>query len=165
MRNTVGAVLAASAVAASSWVDVLERGRIHEYVETRYLVHTVTRGQSTLIDGQEWKLGSIRELGKAPTARHPAPKGTEITVVQIVRTGTPTNPDLCTAYLVQGDRRWKAETAYGGDYWVKPPDDGTSQDCNKPGSLQFSFLVPVDADPSSIEIMGSDNAVRVRLKL
>ena len=73
---------------------------------------------------------------------------------------------MCTAFLVDGDRRWQAENAYGGDFWVPPADkNGFAEDCNKPGSLQFSFLVPDDAHPSSLDLTDFKGQVGIRLAL
>jgi hypothetical protein len=163
-QNLVAGLIAIGALVAGISVDVLRRPSYAEYFDTRF-PHTIARGQTAEIEGQNWTLGEVRHLGKAPLARYPAPPGTEIFVARIVRTGTSTTTELCSAFLTEGDRRWTAEPAYGSDFWVKPPDDGTTQDCRKPGSLQFSFLLPVDAKTVSIDIVNLSGTVKVRLAL
>ena len=148
-RNTVAATVALGAVGIGVFIDPFSRGSYAEYWRLVNPV-TVDRGASASVDGQQWTLGEVHRIGKAPTSFRSAPKGTEIVVVRITRTGTPTNKDLCTAILHEGDRLWKNESF--SQYAVKPPDDGTTDDCATAGSLLFSFLVPSDAKPTSIEI-------------
>ncbi len=164
VRNLGAVLIAILAVAGSIAVDPMRRLLFTDYLEARNPA-TVARGDTTTVDGETWKLVSVKQFGKAPLAMKSAPKGTEITVVRIERTGTPAMTETCRAYLVEGNRRWLAETAFGSQYWVKPPDDGTTQDCYKPGPLQFSFLTPVDIKPSAVEITNAAGVVTVRVGL
>jgi len=163
-KNGVGAVIAVAALVAAIPVSVYDRDDFRAYRASRIPAHTVGPGTSVGIDGQEWSLGSVRQYGRSPAARRAAPKGTAITVVQISRSGTASHPARCTAYLIEGDRRWRAEEAYGGDFWVPPADDATGE-CTEPGSLQFSFLVPDDAHPSAVDLVDADRGITVRVRL
>ncbi|MGH3725836.1 MAG: hypothetical protein ACRDUS_17135 [Mycobacterium sp.] len=163
-RNTVALLIAFGAFVGGIYLDVLRAPLYGDYFESRFPSHAIARGQTESIDGQDWSLTEVRELSQVPLARKPLPKGAEVTVVRLGRTGIPSATDLCSAYLVDGDRRWKAESSFGG-YWVKPPDDGTTQDCYKPGPLQFSFLIPTDVKPKWVEILNGDGSLKARLDL
>ena len=164
-KNSAAAVVALLALASAIPLSVYDREDYQDYRASRIPARTIEPGTSATIDGQVWTLGSVRQFGRSPAAHRAAPKGTAITVVQITRTGGASHSVRCTAYLIDGDRRWQAEDAYGSDFWVPPPDDRTTGSCDKPGSLQFSFLVPDDARPSAVDLVDLDRRIEVRVKL
>ncbi|MEZ0050802.1 hypothetical protein ABIA30_001800 [Mycobacterium sp. MAA66] len=164
-RNVVATVVALGSLVLGTVISVFDRDDFTVYWRTRVPAHTIDYAASATIDGQVWTLGRVRQLGRSPNARRPAPRGTAITVVEVNRTGAPQHPVSCDAYLVEGDRRWKAEPAYGGDFWVPPADADGTQDCQARGPLQFSFLLPDDARPSSLDLVDYRGQIGVRLKL
>ncbi|MFD6198649.1 hypothetical protein ACFWE3_18305 [Mycobacteriaceae bacterium NPDC060252] len=118
--------------------------------------HVIAVDQAQVIEGQTWKLGKVRTLGKSPSAyARPLPRGSQLVVVDIVREGTP-RALYCNAVLTDGTRRWKADNFQS----VRIPD-GYSTFCNKPGSLEFVFLVPADAQPTAIDIVDSLTQAKV----
>ncbi|MGH3955500.1 MAG: hypothetical protein ACRDTI_15850 [Mycobacterium sp.] len=163
-RNTVASLVACGAYAASIYLDVLRAPLYADYFEARFPSHSIARGHIESINGQDWSLTDVRELSQVPLARKLLPKDTAMMVARIERYGTPSPTEPCQAFLVDGDRRWRAESSFS-DYWVKPPDDGTTQVCYKPGPLQFSFLVPVNVKPRWIEILNADGSLKARLEL
>lgn len=166
VRNTVGLVVAVGAFSAGIYLDVLRAPLFAQYFESRFPSHPIARGQTESVQGQDWSLAEVKTVTQIPRLREPLPEGAEVRTVRIGRTGpvSATGFGVCYAYLVDGDRRWKAETAYG-TYWVKPPDDGTTPECYKPGPLEFSFLVPTNAAPKWVEILNSDGSLKARLDL
>lgn len=85
-RNVVAAVVAAVTIAAIGFLSF--RAPWETYRASVTPAHTVPAGQSQVIDGQTWELGAIRHLGKWPRSFASAiPKGTEISVVTIKRSG------------------------------------------------------------------------------
>lgn len=165
VRNTAAAMVVVAAVAAAGVVDPIDRARYAGYLAARFPPQSTARGQTVTVDGRDWTLREVKKVSMALPNRTAAPKGSAITVVRVERTGTPDPSNLCRAFLVEDSRRWPAETTFGSPYWVKPPDDGTTGNCNKPGPLQLSFLVPDDAHPTALELVDIGGTVMMRLAL
>ncbi|AKP58219.1 Uncharacterised protein [Mycobacteroides abscessus subsp. abscessus] len=156
-RNVVAAVVAAVTIAAIGFLSF--RAPWETYRASVTPAHTVPAGQSQVIDGQTWELGAIRHLGKWPRSFASAiPKGTEISVVTIKRSG-PAPAVYCRARITDGTHAWLAES-YSGI----PFPDGTSDMCSKPGSLQFAFVLPEQTQATAVEIMDGDR-ISVRLNI
>lgn len=147
-KNAVSGVVVV--VAFSGLALVSFRGPWRTYQDSVTPAHLVRAGQIETIDGQTWQLGRIKHLGKLPRAwNSKVPKGTELAVVTIERSG-PSSPDMyCQALLTDGVRSWKGDQTV----YTVPLPDGVSSSCVKPGSLQFSFLIPEDAHPTAVDII------------
>ncbi|ORA60016.1 hypothetical protein [Mycobacteroides franklinii] len=147
-KNTVAGLIVVAAFTGLAVVSF--RGPWRTYQDSVRPAHVVQAGQTETIDGQTWQLGQIRHFGKLPGAWNSAiPKGTQLAVVTIERSGTP-QPDMyCQALLTDGVRSWKGDQI---EYTVPLPD-GTSNSCRKPGPLQFTFLLPEDSHPTAVDII------------
>lgn len=156
-RNTVAGAVAAVTIVAIGFLSFREPWNTYRASVTPQ--HTVPAGQSQIIDGQMWELGPIRHLGRWPRAfSSTIPKGTEISVVTIKRSG-PAPQTYCRARITDGAHAWLAES-YSGI----PFPDGTSDMCSKPGSLMFAFVVPEQIRATSVDIMDGDR-ISVRLNI
>lgn len=160
-KNLVAALVVV--VAFTGLAVVSFRGPWRTYQDSIRPAHVVQAGQSATIYGQTWQLGQIRHLGKLPRGWNSAiPKGTQLAVVTIERSGTP-QPDMyCQALLTDGVRNWKGDQI---EYSIPLPDD-TSNSCVKPGSLQFTFLVPEDSHPTAVDVIEAyGTAILIRFEI
>lgn len=138
-------------------------GPWREYQASIRPEYLVPAGQSAAVHDQTWELGEIRRLGKRQGALNTVlPKGTQLIMVTIKRSGPPPADMYCAARITDGTHMWKAEFDNGG---VRIPD-GSTQSCGRPGDLLFVFLMPDDIEPQAVEITENiGGKILVRLDL
>ena len=56
----------------------------------------------------------------------------------------------------------KTSPAPGSLYLLSP---GATELCNKPGPLQFDFLLPSDVAPNAVDVTDANDAILLRLML
>ena len=158
VRNVIGAVVTAAAVGVLIVIDLGESWSTYRHTVVPGAV--VPAGHSGAADGRTWKVDSIRHLDRSPVNYGPPlPPGTVLTVVTVDRSGPPPD-EICTGVITDGDRRWKSEGVGG----FRPPEtDGVTTLCNKPGLLQFTFLLPQDVVPEAMDVTTLDGQITVRL--
>lgn len=158
-RNVIGAVVVACGIGAYTAIDFGPYWSAYRNTYTPALV--VPDGESGSAAGQTWKLESIRHLNRSPlNFGPPLPAGTVLTVIVVDWSGTPL-PGMCTAVLTDGEQRWDAQPVGG---FTPIPPDGMQSVCNKPGRIQFGFVIPSDAVPTSIDVT-HDDEITVRMLL
>jgi len=120
-------------------------------------------GETVTADDVTWGVEKIRYVRALPgySAGHPLPEGTGAAIVTVKRQGAPTDTG-CTGVLTDGVRRWKAE---GVGFSAAPLPDGTTDNCTKPGPVQFTFILPRDASPTAVDILDYRGRITVRLPL
>lgn len=159
-RNVIGSIVAVAAVGVFVAVDL--GSQWSTYRHTVVPEHEVPTGQTGSADGQTWTVESIRHLNRSPlNFGPPLPPGTVLTIVDIARSGPPTD-DLCTGVITDGQRRWEDE-GVGGFSPVLA--DGVTDMCIKPGRLQYAFLLPHDVVPTALDVTTSDGEITVRMLL
>ena len=157
-RNVIGAVVAAAAIGVFVAIDLGPAWTKYRHTVSPEVV--VPDGKSGSADGQTWKVESIRHLNRSPVNfGPPLPAGTVLTVVTVERSG-PTSEEICIGVITNGAQRWKAEGVGG---FRPPAADGVSALCNKPGRVQFTFLLPDDVVPSALDVTTLDGQIMVRL--
>jgi hypothetical protein len=144
-RNLFGALVAATAlaitVATTMWPDW------RAYRSTVEPAHTVAAQQSYTLDGQTWAVGDVRRSLADPGSGAPLPKGTVVMTIAIERSGS--GPPDCTGVLTDGERRWRPAGPL----------------CGSSGPVDWSFLIPVDARPTALDITMPDGSILLRLQL
>jgi hypothetical protein len=159
-RNVIATIVAAAAVGVFIALDLGPQWST--YRDTIVPEHVVPTGHSGSADGQRWKVESIRHLNRSPlNFGPPLPSGTVLTIVEIDRSGPPTD-HLCTGVITDGQRRWEDE-GVGGFSPVLA--DGVTAMCSKPGRLQYAFLLPHDVVPTALEVTTSAGEITVRMLL
>jgi hypothetical protein len=160
VRNVIGAVVIAAAIGV-----LIVTGIGDSWTTYRHTVvpeGVVAVGQSGTVGGRTWKVDGIRHLNRSPTDYGPQlPAGTVLTVITVDRSGPPPE-EICNGQIIAGDRRWKSQ-GIGG--FSRPESDGVTTLCNKPGLLQFTFVLPQDVVPTAMDVTAFDSAIRVRLLL
>ena len=157
-RNLIGAAVAG--IAAAIIVATQLYPRWSDYWDTVVPAHVIAPQASLMAYGQTWRLGEIRHFNAVPGARK-LPSGTTLFVATIDRSGKPTLA-TCTGVLTDGARQWRAQAL--GLFAPPLPDDAAAQ-CGEPGRLQFSFLLPSDAVPTSVDIIDSGGRILLRVML
>lgn len=159
-RNVIGVVVAAAAVGVFVAIDLGPAWLTYRHTVVPETV--VPAGKSGTADGQTWKVDSIRHLNRSPVNfGPPLPTGTVLMVVTVDRSG-PTTEEICIGVITAGTQRWKAEGVGG----FRPPlADGISTLCNKPGRVQFTFLLPHDVVPTAMDVTTLDGQITVRLMM
>ena len=158
-RNAIGAVVVACAVGVFVAIDFGPPWSAYRDTLTPRL--TVPAGQSGTADGQTWELVSVRHLNRTPLSFGPAlPPGTVLRVIGLDWSGTPRS-GYCQAVLTDGERRWEAEGVGG---FSPIPGEGVKALCDKPGRIQFAFLLPSDVVPTAMDVT-HDGQITVRLLL
>ncbi|HET9565328.1 MAG TPA: hypothetical protein VFP27_12690 [Mycobacterium sp.] len=158
-RNVVGAVVTAAALGVLVAVDLGPQWSTYRH--TVVAEHVVPSGQSGAADGQTWKVDSVRHLNRSPlNFGPPLPTGTVLTVITLDRSGPPAD-ELCVGVITDGAQRWKAEGVGG---FSPIPRDGVTSMCNKPGRLQFAFVLPQDVVPTAVDVT-AEGQITVRMLL
>lgn len=159
-RNVIGAIVAVAAFGVFVAMDLGPQWSTYRH--TVAPEHVVPSGQTGSADGQTWKVESIRHLNRSPLNFGPRlPTGTVLTIVDIDRSGPPTD-DLCTGVITDGERRWDDEGVGG----FRPVlTDGVTDMCTKPGRLQYAFLLPWDVVPTALDVTTHDGEITVRMLL
>jgi hypothetical protein len=159
-RNIIGAVVAAAAAGVFVAIDLGSAWTKYRHTVSPEVVVPV--GQSGTADGQTWKVESIRHLNRNPVNfGPPLPEGTVLNVVTVDRSG-PTAEEICIGVITNGAQRWKAEGVGG----FRPSvTDGVNTLCNKPGRVQFTFLLPDDVVPTAMDVTTLDGQITVRLSM
>ncbi|PRC42464.1 hypothetical protein C6A85_000000110375 [Mycobacterium sp. ITM-2017-0098] len=158
-RNVIGAVVVACAVGGFVAIDFGPQWSAYRHTQTPQLV--VPEGESGSADGQTWRLESVRHLNRTPlNFGPPLPEGTVLTVFVVDWAGTPL-PGLCTAVLTDGQRRWDAEGVAG---FSPLPTGDVKPLCDKPGRIQFGFVLPPDVVPTALDVT-HNGQITVRMLL
>ncbi|CAN3129006.1 hypothetical protein ACNUDN_13840 [Mycobacterium sp. smrl_JER01] len=158
-RNVLGLAVVACTVGAFIAIDFGPQWSAYRNTVTPRLV--VPAGERGSADGQTWELVSIRHQNRSGLSfGPPLPAGTVLTVIVVDWTGTPL-PGYCGAVLTDGERRWDAEGVGG---FAPIPPDGVNALCDKPGRLQFGFVLPSDAVPTALDVT-HDRQITVRMLL
>ncbi len=158
-RNVIGAVVVACALGAFVAIDFGPQWSAYRPTLAPQLI--VPDGESGSADGQTWELLSIRHLDRNPLSfGPPLPPGTVLTVIVVDWSGTPP-PGYCTAVLTDGERRWDAEGVGG---FSPIPTEGVKALCDKPGRVQFGFVLPSDVVPTALDVT-HDGQITVRMLL
>lgn len=147
-RNTVAGVVFLAALGGLTVVSF--RGPWKDYQASITPANVVPDGQTGTFYGQTWRLNGLKHLGKTPGVSpiFALPKGTQWVIANIERTG-PVKEDLyCEGRLSDGTRTWKGSTPV---FKVQGSDEST-EFCNKPGPMQFAFMVPDDVKFTSLDI-------------
>lgn len=160
MRNVIGAVVTAVAIGVLVVIGLGDSWSTYRHTVVPDAV--VSDGHSGVAGGRIWKVDAIRHLNRSPVDYGPGlPVGTVLTVVTVDRSGPPPD-EICTGVITDGERRWKAEGVGG---FRAPEPDGVTSLCNKPGRLQFTFLLPQDVVPTAMDVTTLDGQITVRLLL
>jgi hypothetical protein len=156
-RNVIGAVVVACAVGVFVAIDFGPQWSAYRHTLTPQLI--VPDGERGSADGQTWEVVSIRHLNRTPlNFGPPLPAGTVLTVIVVDWAGTP-RPGYCGAVLTDGQRRWEAEGVGG---FSPIPPDGVEALCDKPGRIQFGFVLPADVVPTALDLT-HDGQITVRM--
>ncbi|MGH3582240.1 MAG: hypothetical protein ACRDUB_11690 [Mycobacterium sp.] len=147
-RNVIGGLVAAAAL--TTITTVLLKPDWERYLHTVQPAHTAAAQQPTEVDGQTWSIRNVSRSTRAAGSGLPLPDGTVLVNVVVERSGTATQGFGCTAYLVDGERSWRSTAG--------PP-------CGAAVSMPWSFLVPVSAEPTAVDIKKSDGSLLLRLEL
>ncbi|MGE2719249.1 hypothetical protein [Mycolicibacterium celeriflavum] len=162
VRNIIGAVVAAAALGVIIATTLGDQWATYRSTVDPEVV--VPKGQSGTADGYTWSVESIKHLNRNPMRFGPAlPEGSVLTVVTLDRSGPPReNPETCTGVITDGERRWASERI--GGLGPMPPD-GVAARCEKPGLLQFSFVVPQQTVLTALDVTTSEGRLLVRMLL
>jgi hypothetical protein len=160
VRNLIGVAVAAAALATSCVVNLYP-----DWVGYRRTVEpqrVASLGASASVFGQTWRIGSVRRVAKLPDRPDgpSIPRGATLAVVIIERSG-PATTQPCDGVLTDGRRRWRGQSSSSVVY---PLDPGATEFCNKPGPLQFDFLLPADVKPNAVDVIDSSDAILLRLQ-
>lgn len=163
-RNTIAGLIVI-AVFAGVWA-VSFRDSWRDYRASVVPLHVIAVGQSGEAYGQTWHLAGVRHLGKAPHgANGVVPKGAELAVVTIERSGPVPQNFFCDGKITDGV--FFNDTATTEIYTV-PLADGVVDHCDKPGNLEFTFLVPDDVTMTAVDLVnpvGGGGQILVRFEL
>ncbi len=160
VRNVIGAVVTAVAIGVLFVIGGMGESW-STYRRTVVPEAVVPSGHSGVADGRSWKLDAIRHLNRAGDYGPRLPAGTVLTVITVDRTGSPPD-EICTGVITDGRRSWKSESIGG---FSAPQPDGVTSLCNKPGLLQFTFLLPQDVVPTAMDVTTLGGQIMVRLLL
>jgi hypothetical protein len=159
-RNAVGGLVAAVALAVITATQLWPSWS--RYEATVVPAHVGPAGGSVDVGGHAWRLGATTH--PAPTdgahgRRQPA--GTVRRVMTVERSG---GPDAlpCAGVVTDGHRRWNAERVSG---FAVTLADGASDNCLRPGPLQWTFLLPGDVLPTALDVTDLNGRIIVRLLL
>jgi hypothetical protein len=156
-RNAIGAAVVCMALTVIGVVQLWPQWS--HYRETVVPEHVVSAGDGATVDGQTWKIASVRHLAGSASAISAPPAGTSLTVITVARSG-PVREEGCTGVLTDGRHRWSSEIVAAA-----PLADGATTTCALPGPLQLSFAIPNDARPQALDITALDGRIRLRLQL
>lgn len=161
VRNAIGTVVALAAIAVVIYTGYGESWATYRHTVVPGAV--VPKGQSGEAGGYTWKVESTKYLNSSPNRfGPPLPSGTVVRIVTVERTGPPPEQLMCNGVISDGERRWKSEGVAG---FSPLPRDGVTNLCSQPGLLQFSFVLPRDVVPTSLDVVQFDGAITVRLLL
>jgi len=160
VRNLIGVAVAAAALVTTCVVYLHPDWA--SYRSTVEPQRVASPGASASVFGQTWRIGSVRRVATLPDRPYgpSIPQGATLAVVIIERSGPPTTQP-CDGVLTDGRRRWRDQSSSSVVY---PLDSGATQFCNKPGPLQFDFLLPADVNPNAVDVIDSNNAIVLRLQ-
>lgn len=154
-RNTVALLIVAAGltvIAVTQW-----RPDWSAYVHSSAPLHTAQPGRPGSIDGQDWRIDSVRRVDAAQPGVSPPPTGAIGVIVTVARSGS-VAPRSCTGVLTDGRRRWSAAPIA-----VPSRPDATTV-CERPGLLELAFEVPADVTPTAVDIVSS-GVVLLRLTI
>jgi hypothetical protein len=146
-RNLVGTLVTVAALAIFG--SAIAWPLWTKYRSTVQPAHVVAAHQSFTLDGQTWSVSDLTTSRRARGSGAPLPEGTVLTTVTVHRMGSIQAGFRCNGILTDGERRWRA---------VGPP-------CSEPGSMEWTFLIPDDAQPTAVDVMMLDGSILLRLRL
>lgn len=163
-RNTIAGLIVI-AVFAGVWA-VSFRDSWRDYRASVVPLHVIAVGQSGEAYGQTWHLAGVRHLGKAPHgANGVVPKGAELAVVTIERSGPVPQNFFCDGKITDGEHLWSKAPFL---IYTVPLADGVVDHSDKPGNLEFTFLVPDDVTMTAVDLVnpvGGGGQILVRFEL
>jgi hypothetical protein len=160
VRNIIGAVVAVAAIAIIVTTVLGKQWSTYRSTVTPEAV--VPLGQTGSAGGYTWKVDSVRHMNTNPASYGPElPSGTVLRIVTVDRSGPPSD-GMCKAVITDGQRAWDAQNV--GGFQPSTPDD-VSTLCDKPGRVQFTFLLPDDAVPTALDVKSFDGRFIVRMQL
>lgn len=162
VRNLIGAAVMVAALGVIIATTLGDQWTT--YRDTVVPDVVVTKGESGDAGGYTWEVDSVRHLNRKPSRFGPQlPEGAVVTVVTVDMSGPAReNPETCSAVITDGQRRWASEKAGG----LGPiPPDGVGISCEKPGPVQFSFVLPQDAVPDALDVTSADGRILARMML
>jgi len=161
VRNVIGAVLAAAAVGIIVVTVLGEQWTAYRRTVVPEVV--VPKGEKGNAGGYTWQLGTVRHLNENPASYGPElPPGTVLTIITIDRSGSPPKDEICNGVITDGKDQWKAEGVAG---FQPRQTDGVTTLCSEPGLLQFTFLLPQDVVPTSMDVTTYKGDITARLLL
>jgi hypothetical protein len=161
VRNMIGAVVAVAAIGVII-VTVLW-GQWTTYRHTVVPEAVVPVGQTGSAGGYTWKVESVKHLNRNPAGYGPElPAGTVLTVITVDRNGPPSE-GMCRGFITDGERQWDAENI--GGFAPSAPEGVTTICGEKPGPVQFSFLLPQDVVPTAVDVTTFDGQITARMLL
>ncbi len=161
-RNLLAAVVLLAAL-ATFWATEL-RTDWSEYRNSVVPEYVVPAGGALSVGGVTWRVDSVRHLSGADRKGFMAlPEGTVLNVIRIDRDGAEEGDQTCNGVITDGHRDWTAESVIG--FTPTLATDGISTNCGGPGPVQFAFVLPRDAVPTAVDVVGFDRRIIVRLEL
>lgn len=146
-RNLVGALVTVAALAIFG--SAIAWPLWTKYRSTVQPAHVVQAHRSFALDGQTWSVSDLTTSRRARGSGVPLPEGTVLKTVTVNRAGSIQPEFRCNGILTDGQRRWRA---------IGPP-------CSEQGPIEWTFLVPDDAEPTAVDIMMLDGSILLRLRL
>ncbi|MFY9920598.1 MAG: hypothetical protein WAL26_19720 [Mycobacterium sp.] len=161
VRNIIGAVVATVAIGVIVATVLWDQWTTYRHTVVPETVVPV--GRTGTAGGYIWKVDSVKHLNRNSASYGPElPAGTVLTVITVDRSGPPSE-GICEGVITDGDRQWAAENI--GGLGPSAPE-GVSTICgDKPGPVQFSFLLPQDVVPSAVDVTTFDGQITARLLL
>lgn len=161
VRNIIGAMVAAAAIGVI--VATVLWGQWTTYRHTVVPEAVVPVGQTGTAGGYTWKVDSVKHLNRNPAGYRPdLPAGSVLTVITVDRSGAPSE-GICKGVITDGDRQWAAENV--GGLGPSAPEGVTIICGDKPGPVQFSFLLPQDVVPTAVDVTTFDGQITARMLL
>lgn len=155
-RNTIGAVVTAAALVVLGTVTWWPQWS--EYRATTTPPSTTPPGATATVDGQTWRVESVRHLATSPGAFGP-PAGTSLAVITLARTGDGL-PMSCGGVLTDGERRWTSQLTD-----VARVAEGATTLCSQPGPLQMAFTIPAGTAVQALDVTAPDGRILARFQL
>lgn len=160
-RNLIGLLVTTAALATLYLTQYHEGWSL--YRNSRVPEHVADAGAAVNAGGLTWSVESVRYYDKLPGYgfNDTLPEDTGAVVVTVNRRGGGSD-EVCVGVITDGSRRWQAEGIGGLTVRLAP---GLTDNCAKPGPVQFTFVVPREVRPSAVDILDYRGQIRVRLGL
>ncbi|GEM_PF-2652668 len=160
-RNVIGLLVTTATLAGLYLTQYREDWSL--YRSSIVPEHVADAGGTVDVGGLTWSVGSVRYYDDLPGYgfSDKLPEGTGAVVVTVDRKGG--GPDeTCDGVITDGSRRWQAEGMGGQTARLAP---GVTDNCAKPGPVQFTFVLPRDVRPTAVDLVDYRGQIMVRLGL